>query len=601
MTRAASTIAAVDPVARAIAFAASSNITASLPSVPSRTELKAIDNPADIGTVYITSNFTFGIFIWQAGNMSAQVAGDPYGIIYNAPNYDPTGASGAWMRSVYGPDWFVVWSGFSTGSASTNHLRVAAIEAARPAGSTLVFPDGTYENLGQGVTTDDAILSATKPGRWVGGVGSTILKPASGLASHLIQISTSDFIIERMQLGGLVSSEEADAPFLINIGTRYTGADAGAITDHIKVRDCTLFDSTGGVRVINSGWPENGDAVWYHPRDIEISGNRFKNISYQPVSLWGRNIRLVNNWLETDPTGDPNKSAACAIRCVGVSHSTIANNTIRHLMTSPLFLITPAGEDSSTDVAGAEFNDPRALLISNNDIKLLSGAVVRCYGFSGTILMSDNIVKGDLAGTNETIAFIFACGGEDQRRGQFIVDGGDYSGFVSMLLHDDGAFSRLIFRNGTSRSNARTAAMSGIAGIFVTTYVATAAYAGGVIKALEQIRVSDWDHAGPDNLYNLGGVVCTNKQAGTYAVAQNNLFPFGTPAGVAVPSGTAAPFVDDGNIVYPAGHWTIMNDDATGYAHSPRYSDNGPNGNGPAVFDPTYPAANKIPTPVDED
>lgn len=51
-----------------------------------------------------------GLWSWTAGNLSAQVAGDPASGVYVAPNSDLTGASGAWVRirdlSRPSPEWW---------------------------------------------------------------------------------------------------------------------------------------------------------------------------------------------------------------------------------------------------------------------------------------------------------------------------------------------------------------------------------------------------------------------------------------------------------------------------------------------------------------
>lgn len=50
-----------------------------------------------------------GRFVWNSGNMAAEVAGDPAGGVYVSSSSDPTGRTGAWVRQWDGglqPEWF---------------------------------------------------------------------------------------------------------------------------------------------------------------------------------------------------------------------------------------------------------------------------------------------------------------------------------------------------------------------------------------------------------------------------------------------------------------------------------------------------------------
>lgn len=69
--------------------------------VTTRAELAA--QPSTLNTLFLSEGGREGTFIWQTGDLSAQVTADVYQGIYIAPEDDITGASGAWMRNFQGP------------------------------------------------------------------------------------------------------------------------------------------------------------------------------------------------------------------------------------------------------------------------------------------------------------------------------------------------------------------------------------------------------------------------------------------------------------------------------------------------------------------
>lgn len=68
-------------------------------SVTSKAALAAL--PSSVGSIYLNTTRSFGLFDWVAGNQSAEVTLDPQQGVYIAPTSDPTGASGAWVRRAF--------------------------------------------------------------------------------------------------------------------------------------------------------------------------------------------------------------------------------------------------------------------------------------------------------------------------------------------------------------------------------------------------------------------------------------------------------------------------------------------------------------------
>jgi hypothetical protein len=90
--------------------------------VSSRTEMKAYDVPANY-QFSLSEGGRSGNFVFRSSDLSAKVTGDPLEGIYVAPDSDPTGASGAFMRRYDGITESggnsVLWFG-ATGDGTTN-------------------------------------------------------------------------------------------------------------------------------------------------------------------------------------------------------------------------------------------------------------------------------------------------------------------------------------------------------------------------------------------------------------------------------------------------------------------------------------------------
>jgi len=72
--------------------------------------IKDLD-PNQVKSVYLDSGGRSGEFVWTPGDHSAVVAADTLNGLYIAPNSDPSGASGAWVRKFDGDEALVDWWG----------------------------------------------------------------------------------------------------------------------------------------------------------------------------------------------------------------------------------------------------------------------------------------------------------------------------------------------------------------------------------------------------------------------------------------------------------------------------------------------------------
>lgn len=106
-----------------------------VPQIASRAALASFD-PLESSIVYITEMQKEGVFSWSSANLTSQIAIDPAQGIFVPPVSDPSGASGAWVRTFSGNIW-AKWFGMS--SANTAAANVAALQAAINFASQIIF------------------------------------------------------------------------------------------------------------------------------------------------------------------------------------------------------------------------------------------------------------------------------------------------------------------------------------------------------------------------------------------------------------------------------------------------------------------------------
>lgn len=108
--------------------------------VQTRTVLRTLDG-RQLRAVHLVEPGVEGAFRWSEDDLSAQVSADPDRRLFLAPETDPTGASGAWIRECNGvinPKWFG-----ATGDGKTDDSN-AINNALSSGGDTVYFPAGTY-------------------------------------------------------------------------------------------------------------------------------------------------------------------------------------------------------------------------------------------------------------------------------------------------------------------------------------------------------------------------------------------------------------------------------------------------------------------------
>ena len=112
------------------------------------TAMKAL-NPNDRSLCFLDDQGRSGTFFFIADNFTTQVSADSSNGIYVAPNIDPTGASGAWVRN-YSGGANVLWFGAVGDDSTDDTLAIQAAVTTVLGGSpttpgSVYFPQGTYK------------------------------------------------------------------------------------------------------------------------------------------------------------------------------------------------------------------------------------------------------------------------------------------------------------------------------------------------------------------------------------------------------------------------------------------------------------------------
>jgi hypothetical protein len=126
-----------DPVVEALVVT-----TAEGSSVSTHALLAAISGPSANQSAILTEAGREGTFVFDASDLSAEVAADPLQGVYVPPSSDPTGASGAWVRATAD---VVEAIKFGVSAISTDNYAALgnAIVVARLLKKPLVLPAGT--------------------------------------------------------------------------------------------------------------------------------------------------------------------------------------------------------------------------------------------------------------------------------------------------------------------------------------------------------------------------------------------------------------------------------------------------------------------------
>ena len=311
-------------------------------TIPDRASLAAYSASS---TAYLREAGREGLFVWDAGNRTAEVAADPAQGIYVAGAGNATGAAGSWVRKYSGPV-SVRWFGaLGDGVSDDGAAFTAAIALLKSlAGNTngfykasgkLIVPPGHYF---LGTTTLDIThtLIVEGDGTGFGGVPyAAKLRWAAG---------TTGIRVQAYDTSGAASVDNANLHFSgagsVIRGLHLYGGYAGAEGEHhgiqakvrVGVEDC-LIENFGGDAVYahcsaGSGGADEGNANNCRLVGVVGTGNRDGlSIDGADTNIWtviGCDFSLNRRWGYNDSSFLGNSYFGCHADSNGLVPGSVA-------------------------------------------------------------------------------------------------------------------------------------------------------------------------------------------------------------------------------------------------------------------------------------
>lgn len=361
-----------------------------------------------------------GLFLFETADLSSKVALDRQQAVYVAPSFDPSGASGAWVRQFSGPlisSWFgAVGDGVADESASIQ----AALDYLEGAGGGEIrmtkgsfIVSGTLLVLGAGITIDatEATISssdqASIPMVYIGGDRARIIggtwKTTGGFGSpRPFDIEGRDVelngaaLVKEPEADGVQAyiRSSADGFTMMNCrtegsnGIQLEASNSAILFNRFKARSAGGDDAIG-IKAINKV-----------TENIRIIGNSFENNAY---------FCSIGSQIGAYAANDPSYSS-------GVYNVVVEGNT--GTACSGILYIKP-GAIAGAAGSGYDYRDGtvRQVVCSNNvlrdetGMKFARGVVLtpsrggRIIGISG----SGNIIEGRTPGGSGALVGALHC------------------------------------------------------------------------------------------------------------------------------------------------------------------------------------------------
>jgi hypothetical protein len=191
-----------------------------------------------------------GPFRWDDSDLSTEVAADTQSGIYVAPNSDPSGASGAWVRSGIDNAINVLWFGVTEAASSNTVAYTAAVASGY---KHIYIPDGTYAgtlNLG-----NNQILEGTTAKN-----GTVLIPPPGG--TYVIGIDATSTPRQHCQVNN-ISLRNPNAVANCD-GLFFNAADKNDINDQHSINNMFIKDFRNGINVL-------GRQILCTYRNIEVT------------------------------------------------------------------------------------------------------------------------------------------------------------------------------------------------------------------------------------------------------------------------------------------------------------------------------------------
>jgi len=259
-------------------------------------------------------------FVATTGDYSSWVTDDPYKILFVAPDSDPTGANGAWVRTLYGAVLFAWWNAPVHGSGLTAEGQLDSAITLSSALQVPLFVDGKIYDL-------ECINSLTEFGATryyalhprnnmdiIGVVGQTTFRIADGQSTNAAPKDCNIFT------GNVVFNNNGLSRIIFNLNSTNNVLGAGA------TQAWAAYQITGNSGTINGLWITQcefndgpGESVIVCAQqtidtvlsnNINIWGNSLHNNGQQvadhaSIYLWASNCWVYNNTFTQDDALSP--------------------------------------------------------------------------------------------------------------------------------------------------------------------------------------------------------------------------------------------------------------------------------------------------------
>ena len=494
-------------------------------TVSTRTLLAGIATPVVGQTAYLTEAGRQG---WWQCIAVGDAEADTYQGLYVLSTADLTKA---WRRIVEDNTYQASWWGIP-GTSATNHLRINAMNALIPEGSTVVWPPETILTVGSIIWTTDSIVF-----RGHGDASRIQWDEASGVTGvHMFQLAASSITMRDFRMTGIrAGAPAAGAPHCI-IVSAYDGG-APRLIENIHLENLTL---DGASTVLGFFADSDNTTTFIRPRNITTHNLRIK-AGKQGVSIFGaENVAMTSTLIEL--YGEASTIFTAPFRILGsknvrVDGFTAIGNGYGRSDNSGVYLDSANVAANGTDMLRAQNED---IYFSNGRFTNVFVGVflVECLGE----LIFDNVeFAADRDATVATIGVRIepsgAPGGVQNEFGTAIFRNSKLDGFATACTYF-GPGKRLTFDGCGFVSNARPA--DGSAQKFLYS-------AFGGVSLVELFR---------NRAYADDGGINTTVGAAEFFYAKGNVLGEGavTNAPVAVVAGTlTGTVVDEDNYQYPVG------------------------------------------------
>lgn len=259
-------------------------------------------------------------FVWSSANLSAQVTMDTHAVLYVPPTSDPTGASGAWVRTLYGAVLFAWWNAPVHGSGFTAEGQLDSAIALSASLMVPLYVDGKVYDLA-------AVNSLTELGSTryyalhpvdnmdvVGVKNMTTFRMADGQstsgAPKDCNIFTTNIAHVNHSLTGIIfdlnsANNSLGAASSANFGSYYVTGNSATITG-LWITKCQFINGPGtnqivvGQQTIDTTLSDNCH-IW----DNDFHNNGLQVADHSTIYLWASNCWLYNNRFMQDDALSP--------------------------------------------------------------------------------------------------------------------------------------------------------------------------------------------------------------------------------------------------------------------------------------------------------